>query len=298
MSTPIKDKGPSDMTLLSYPPPLKRLPESRVIEKAKKIFEYSKESFASLESGLQGKMIAIAIQHHPIGKLSDYLTPVAVSSALNQELSPKVHQQLLEIVLKRDSERHAVTLSVPELDEAHLNKELEGLKKELIACEKLVLKGSQITHLGFLKFLPNLKDLDVSDCRVLTSLSGVEHCPKLEVLNVSGSEITDLDALKGRKIKKLTVHSCGSLSDVSGIEHSGLEHLDLSDDLGLDTLEPVQSLTSLKVLKLQGLPRLSNIQQFTKLPELQTLDITNCDGVLKAEREMFSKTKPGVKIVG
>jgi len=83
----------------------------------------------------------------------------------------------------------------------------------------------------------------------------------LEVLVLSGDEITDLSPLRGLTgLRRLSVGGCGELADISDLAHlKGLRALDLTACGQVESLEPIRHLRNLRSIRLKGCRRVRDL---------------------------------------
>lgn len=119
--------------------------------------------------------------------------------------------------------------------------------------ESLTIHDRRIESLQFLTALPNLKELDLSGCRISSEDIGI---------------IASLPALQ-----KLNLSNCG-LSTIAGLDSArNLTVLDLSDNT-LRNLDPIATLVNLKEIHLQHNAVVS-LSAMSALDELAYLDVSH-----------------------
>lgn len=184
---------------------------------------------------------------------------------------------------------------------AHLKElDLEWKKVEdyspissLHSLEKLSMRNSNVTDLSFLQNLHCLKVLDLSDIRALEDLSGLEHVPQLEELDLCHSftvyeevhdineyfsKVSDISPIaKVTSLKGLNLSMTG-VKDLSPLKNlKNLESLDISHTPVVD-LMPLKKLKNLRFLNLYKFVGDNNswyISDYSPLYDLQNLKEVN-----------------------
>lgn len=150
--------------------------------------------------------------------------------------------------------------------------------------------------------LNNLRQLNLANCIILTSLAGLEHLPSLQHLELSYCyQLTDLSALsslvglqhlnlfRGYQLTHLSALSslvglqlldlfyCDQLTDLSALSSlTGLQHLNLALCEQLTDLSALSKLSSLQTLILLSCRNLTNITAIPLLSALKDLDLSGC----------------------
>ena len=139
------------------------------------------------------------------------------------------------------------------------SKRLDEVFKSIPDSLKVKIKGISLNSLIYVDQLPK----------------SISQFPNMGSLDISMSHVTDLDSLKGSKIKHLNAENCYYLNKLDGISGLPLESLNLGSDLGLKSIKEVlESLkTTLKSLNLSRLPKLTRLDSITCLSKLEHLNI-------------------------
>lgn len=175
--------------------------------------------------------------------------------------------------------------------------------REIPAIVEEVERKGKLPHfaasevIGLYADLPGLKEIsldvpEVKDLHVLSSLrellslslartpnSSVLLCvPKqIKALSIEHGFLSDLnwlDRLKGLEI--LSLIAVGGLESIAEIKHaSGLRTVNLFL-MGVDTLQPLADLKSLRAIAMTGLGRVSDLSPLQGLPELSRIHIEQC----------------------
>lgn len=90
---------------------------------------------------------------------------------------------------------------------------------ELTNLEALTLNESSISSLDEIDRLTRLESLDLSGCRNMTSLDGVERFPSLDYISIASSEVTDLTPLTELKKLRCLEASYAPLEDFTPLEN-------------------------------------------------------------------------------
>jgi hypothetical protein len=266
---------------------------------AEHIFNIPPESFALLPLDIRGRVILQLLpdlstwSKEKQEKAEGYLTPTAVSNALNRNSDAEIFIPYLVT----SGPGNAITLEAPGLIQEKMTMLLERIAKENPKCEKLVFKEcSEISHITFLDRFSNLTHLELRGCLSLASLEGIQKCKALQTLEISTChKLTDLNPLQGLSITHFVASDCFRLQTITGIEDSPVKYLDLSNDRGLKTLKPVKTLKQLETFIVMNLPGLKDIAQFDSLP-LKHLNIYGCSVPL-AQIEAFQKKHPHIQVI-
>jgi len=168
--------------------------------------------------------------------------------------------------------------------------------------EGLVVKKTELQDLEFLKYLPNLKGLNLIDVTNLQNVSGLEYCPQLEELAMINTRFPDFDTIgslsclrhfeyifepeymeNGRddfsfleKNQNLeTICLAGNkVTDVSiFLQYPKLSYLML-DYNPIKTIAPLKELKDLRELEVNNCG-LSVLEDFEQFPALQVVSATN-----------------------
>lgn len=160
----------------------------------------------------------------------------------------------------------------------------EELLKEMSEVESLELghkPEAPIKSLADLKYMPNLKSLDLSFYSetpfLPTDLTGIEEASGLEVINIYEQELKDLSfAGKLPKLKELYLIKC-NITDISGLEEAtGLERLSLYGNQISDAT-PLGSLINLVELSLnENGTELNHYDVLSGLTKMQDLGLSEC----------------------
>ena len=105
--------------------------------------------------------------------------------------------------------------------------------------EELNIRGTDVDDLAVIKTLPNLRKLDLSDCKMLTELSELQGLTNIAELNLSKTKIDNLSSLGEIPLTHLDVSDCASLANISPINSSALEWL------SVDNCRKINSIASL-----------------------------------------------------
>lgn len=156
--------------------------------------------------------------------------------------------------------------------------ELDGYRAIPAArdLEDVAHAGELMRHLG------NVKEIDLSSCGLLTSLSGLEGLTDLQNLKAAScTRLTNLDGLKGlANLKKLDLSGCENLTNMDGLQgDASLEMLDLSGCKGLKSVEGLQGLDHLKTLNLGNCTGLQDLGGLQGLTGLESLSLWRCEGL-------------------
>ena len=103
--------------------------------------------------------------------------------------------------------------------------------------------GVENSHGEVLKYCTDLKYIDMGHNTTLTDISFVEFMPDLEIVILSGSSITDVDAFADhKKLEWLELANCMALRDISALEScENLRFLNISFS-EVDDLSPIENL--------------------------------------------------------
>lgn len=183
----------------------------------------------------------------------------------------------------------------PNLSQFHVIGELGRLKKLSIRSSK------GLESVEFLSGCPFLTDLDVGRCPSLKSLEGLvcgdrlkallidqcsairdfdvlEQLKALEELNISEcSYLPSLDGLKGmHQLKALSAALLPNVSSAEPLAHlERLKRLDLSCS-AIKSLDPLESLSDLEELILEGLSHLKSLDPLSRHVRLKVLRLAQC----------------------
>ncbi len=123
-----------------------------------------------------------------------------------------------------------------------------------------------------------IKEIDFSQLTKLREIpENISRFTNLQVIHVDGchylASFKNLETLHA--LTHLYASRCSALGDISAIKGLPLKLLDLSHDLSLKSLEPLESLgESIEELSLKGLPDVSSTRRIVPLMKLHKLDIT------------------------
>lgn len=165
--------------------------------------------------------------------------------------------------------------------------------------------------------IASIRNLDISRNREIVSLMPVTMLKRLEVLNMSGVQVSDLLPLG--LITRLQELDCSDtpLSDLSPLTtHRALKKLNCSNT-PLSKIDPLEFLTELEILDISGTQisrlnalssarqlvylscfntRVSNLKPLEDLTNLKTLKIYNTR-VSAKRADQFRSSRPGVEVI-
>lgn len=181
------------------------------------------------------------------------------------------------------------------------NKEIE--KKDALLLTSLYIYDAKICNLEFLKYFPNLTELDIDCCGEIKDINGIHYLQKLQNLYLCNTYIEDLTPIaECRKVKLIesTVHDnekCRKSSSeleflstmtnlnsliLSGNKVSNLAFLSKNNNLiylnldenPIEDLSILSELSNLKSLSIENclLTSLDGIEKFTSLRQLSAID--------------------------
>ena len=103
--------------------------------------------------------------------------------------------------------------------------------------------GVENSHGQYLKYCTGLKYIDMGHNTTLTDISFIEYMPDLEIVILSGSSITNVDAFANcKKLEWLELANCYALTDISALETcESLRFLNICFSKVTD-LTPIQNL--------------------------------------------------------
>ncbi len=160
-----------------------------------------------------------------------------------------------------------------------LSIDLEGcsaLRTLLIdACTALqTLNISDTGVEGGLFARSTLTTLDVGGCAGLTALIGVDQCSQLSVLDVSGTQITELFLPFTNVLTSLNISNCTQLREVVGLSDcDSLESLYATDATALESISVYSGYLS--TLELDGCTALTDLYLYW-MESLTSLDVNGC----------------------
>ncbi|OBP16513.1 hypothetical protein A5320_03665 [Rheinheimera sp. SA_1] len=167
--------------------------------------------------------------------------------------------------------------------------DLSGLELRVLPTE-LYLLSSQLTSLDLsgCKLLTNLSGieqltaltkLDVSFCEALASLAGIEQLTALTKLDASFCKaLTSLEGIgQLTALTELEVSWCEALTRLAGIEHlKALAELNVSGCEALTSLAGIEQLTALTKLDVSWCQSLTSLVGIEQLKALTKLDVSGC----------------------
>ena len=175
-----------------------------------------------------------------------------------------------------------LVIAVEPLNDISAGQRLAGLRKlTVISCEKL-------TTLKPLFSLPELEEITISHCRI-KSLTGIDRLQKLKTLEVSGTQVKDLEPLtlvnyawsekQGGFIFRCFDHLIPDFSPLKSVP--SFKELGIEDTDGLNWTNAVKNarISSLHVKDWQK--QLSFAATMMNHPELESLTLENCTKLTK-----------------
>ncbi len=182
---------------------------------------------------------------------------------------------------------------------AHLGiRDLTGLEYAT-NLEHLYLRLNHISSLSPISTLYQLVRIDVSQNRMISSLSPLQHLINLEHINVHGNKINDLSPLAGlTNVQTLIVrqNQISDLSPLSGL--SNLQHLDCYYN-NISNISPLSSCINLVYLDLHS-NNISNISALRSLTNLTRLDLRDNplgDRAYNEDLQWLHDNIPGIAII-
>ena len=134
---------------------------------------------------------------------------------------------------------------------------------------------SKVLNIKFDKY-KNLIELDLSECRYIKDYSFISKLEKLENLNLSYTNISDISFLEQNKnIKEIDLSGCKNIKDYSFISKlEKLENLFLSDS-NISDISFLEQNKNIKVLDLSGCENIKDYSFISKLEKLENLNLCN-----------------------
>jgi hypothetical protein len=130
---------------------------------------------------------------------------------------------------------------------------------------------------------PKLTFLNLKDCTGIAALSGLDRCPVLNTLNVSGcTQLTGVAGMASTSLHTLTMKCCSSVADVEGISNlPNLHTLNMSACGCLVTLEGLQECGALHTIDLSFCYGIGDVDVLAECPKLHRLNLRGCSGVMQ-----------------
>lgn len=150
---------------------------------------------------------------------------------------------------------------------------LDDLAK-LIYLEHLTISGMQLESLDFLSSMTQLKELEITACRIRGSLAPIAGLPALQQLTISGCQLSTIATLEGAPALTyldLSNNAIGNITALAGM--TTLENLNLSDNAVSD-LKALSDLTQLSVLNVSD-NALTSLAPLSGLLKLTDLNVSN-----------------------
>ncbi|MGD6734770.1 leucine-rich repeat domain-containing protein [Listeria ivanovii] len=136
------------------------------------------------------------------------------------------------------------------------------------------LRKASVTDVVTQPELDSLRQVNADDSGI-QSVEGLQYLTNVEVLYLSGNQITDISPLASLKKLIVLYLERNKLADISGIKKiaktNPLAHLFLGDN-ELTDISPLENLTNLETLSLEH-NKLSNVQILPSLTNLKELDL-------------------------
>ena len=134
------------------------------------------------------------------------------------------------------------------------------------------IEESIISNIKFDKY-ENLIELDLGGCKNFKDSSIISNLVKLENLNLSDTNISDISFLeKNKNIKVLNLANCSHIKDYLFISHlEKLENLNLHNS----KISDISFLEKNKNIKVLNLKNCTNIKDFSFISNLEKLEILN-----------------------
>lgn len=169
-----------------------------------------------------------------------------------------------------------------------VNAKVEAIRVGAIAAlTELRVSGTDASAIEGLAACPNLREIDVSTAATLSL--GFLRGTHVEAVRVAASGITDVSALAdiAPTLRRLTIQHRDCADIFAGAPPLGLEHLTLAF-APFSTLEQkhapwkkvLASNLGLRSLSLRG-HALESTFELPPMPELEELDLTNCNGFIE-----------------
>jgi len=142
----------------------------------------------------------------------------------------------------------------------------DKLKKLDISVDMMRITSRHINTLNFLKYIPNLTELNISNIRKISDYKGLTYC-KLQLINASKCDINQDQIKYFTGIKNLILHYSVNFSNFSDL--SGIEVLDISYNIRTEILMETLIGNNLKVLILDYCKKISNIDLLLVTQDLE-----------------------------
>ena len=186
----------------------------------------------------------------------------------------------------RHAMRSVAMLSTLSFDLRH---PVNVLQLGTLAADVQKVRFKSCSGLHTLQFTPKLRLLDVSYCNFLKSdnFNCVRSLSMLQTLNVSGSQLTNLDVLAGMKsIRHLYASNCNHLTSLPAMPD--LQTLNIDCCLKLEDLTTLSEMTTLTWLSMSG--RASAHKVLATLPDsLVCLSLTYCRSLVDVQLRPFKR---------
>ncbi|GAB2916780.1 TIR domain-containing protein [Rheinheimera gaetbuli] len=170
----------------------------------------------------------------------------------------------------------ATHLNLSKLRLRQLPKELVLLAKQLTSLD--LSDCRELTNLSGLEPFTQLTQLNLGHCEALQSLDGLLHLPQLTRLDISCCyALQALDALQYlTQLTHLDISHCDFLTNLDALEHlAQLAQLNISYCYALNSIVDLQHLTQLTQLTIRscrGLPSLDGLQHLSQLNHIDFRD--------------------------
>ena len=136
-------------------------------------------------------------------------------------------------------------------------------------------KDTEITKLiKLLNKYENVNNLDLNECYKIKDFILISKLERLEILNVGGTNISDISFLeKNKNIKELILSYCKNIKDFISI--SKLERLEILnvDDTNISDISFLEKNQNIKELILSSCKNINDFTPISKLERLEILDV-------------------------